>query len=186
MACILENLDKLELGCTLDCFHKNGKLYSSGKWPNRDPEVPRNTEPPPYVRFTFKLKVDDESLYESIGRWLGQFKDDQIDVKSFGSHRISNDIKDEYKEPYELDLQDYERRVARLHELINEIKALNLGNMLTELKMSTNGYDAPEEWFNKTYINSSYTVCCHHKTQFYKWLKEAGFLEQYVPASWYE
>jgi hypothetical protein len=118
------------------------------------------------------LKVDDESLYQSIGSWLEQFKDDQIDVKSFGAHRISN----EYKEAYELGL----------HELIKEIKDLNLDNMFTELKMSTNGYDAPEEWFNKTYIDSSYTVCCHDETQFYKWLKEEGLLEQYVPISWYK
>jgi hypothetical protein len=189
MSCLLENSDKLEFHCPPDCYHKGGKSYVIGQWGKTSPYPTRNIEPPKNVRFTVILKVDDETLYQAIGSWLEEFNDDEIDVTSSGSRCVSyklEGIKDEYKEAYQLGLEDYNRKVARLEELIKEIEALNLGNWLVELEHTTNSYNCPEEWYKKTYMNSSYTVCCHHKTRFYNWLKENGFLEKYVPASWYE
>lgn len=182
MACILDNSDKLSFRCDPGCYFDENK-YVRCLW-CKTPSCPKNIELPKCIAFYIRLNIDDKDLFQDIGRWIYEFNDDDIFVETEGV-MLTNLIKDEYKDDYKLGFEDYKCRVAKLQDLISEIAKLNLGNDLNGIQDSTNIYRGPDTWYIKTYINSTYIVCCHSDTRFYSWLKDNGILDKYLPISWY-
>jgi hypothetical protein len=179
MSCVLENVDKLCFDCSTERYHIGDTSYGYS-YDNIDDdgnEVVPTIGLPKCVEFTVTLDIDDKVLYEAIGQWLGEFGDDEISV----SHHIKRRIKDEFKEAHRLGKQEHKRKLARFDELVAEIESLNLGSMMTELVHSTSSYyEKPEDWYEDTYLESSYRICCHDQTRFYGWLKDNGFLNAYI------
>lgn len=179
MDLLKNNTDYLIFQCDPRCTHLGGKEYVIDC-----SETPLNTEFPKCISFSIQFKILDINLHRMIETWLCTFSDEEIDVKkaTFSDDEIdvkkANLMKDEFKDQYNIGLKDYQQRLDKLKDLLEQIDELNLEVETEEILECINMYYGPADWYRSAYI-----VNCHSGTRFYNMLKESGFLEKYLSVS---
>jgi hypothetical protein len=95
MACLLNNFDKLDFDCNTKKCHIEGTRYGYNY--HEDDEIIPHSGLPTCVQFIVSLKIDDQVLYETIGKWLEEYRDDEIKVNPMTNYRIKAEFTDAYE-----------------------------------------------------------------------------------------